>query len=69
MLNEHEVVCLFYNKNINRFIDEFGDVVHDIFRFITPGQLMIFKEKKDIFYVVSDVTNSFLVKLMYYDEK
>ena len=64
MLDDHEVVSLFYNPDINRFIDEFGSVIQDIFRLITPSQLMIFKEYKN-HYVVPDVTNSFLVELVH----
>lgn len=68
MLDEHEVLTLWYNPEINRFMDEFGSIIHDIWRIITPGQYKIFKETQFI-YLVPDVTNSFLVEMIYGDEK
>ena len=67
-INEHEVLTLLYCPDINRFSDGFGSIIHDIFRLVTPGQLMIFREYKNI-YVVPDITNSFLVELIYPDEE
>lgn len=64
MVDEHDVRSYLYDPEINRFIDEFGSIVHDIHRVVTPGQLMIFKQYKNV-YVVPDITNSFLVEMIY----
>ena len=63
-INNHKFVTLFYDPDINRFVDGFGKVMHDIFRLITPDQLMLFRQNKNIC-SVKDVSNSFFVSLIY----
>lgn len=41
----YEIISFFYYEEDNRFKDENGDVVSDIFRYITPNQLRLFKER------------------------
>jgi hypothetical protein len=65
-INGLKFVTLFYDSDINRFVDGFGNVIHDIFRLITPGQLMLFRERKGMD-LINDVTNSFKVTLIYLD--
>ena len=67
MVNTEIVKTLFYDPEINRFRDELGDVVHDIHRLITHNQILLFRKYRNI-YIIPDVTNSFLVELIYYDE-
>jgi hypothetical protein len=67
-INENEVMSLFYDVDENRFMDEFGSLIHDIFRLITPGQLMIFRKYKEV-YLVRDRSNSFYVEMIYPDEE
>lgn len=42
--NKQEDIALFFDSGINRFIDENGNIVHDIYRIITPNQFMMFRE-------------------------
>ncbi|HZJ76714.1 MAG TPA: hypothetical protein VFC70_03290 [Oscillospiraceae bacterium] len=37
------VMYLYYDYEKNYFLDEMGFVVYDIFRYITPNELMVFK--------------------------
>jgi hypothetical protein len=66
MFDEHMVVTLFYEPEINRFTDDFGSIIHDIHRLVTPWQIMLFKQQKGVF-LTPDVTNSFIVELIYPD--
>lgn len=66
--DERPVITLFYDSKINRFIDDFGVIIHDIYRLITPSQLFISRQYKNI-YLIPDITNSFLVELIYLDEE
>jgi hypothetical protein len=68
MYDDHETRTLFYDSETNRFMDEMGNVIHDIYRWITPSQIMIFKEQHKGIWVVPDVTNTFLVELIDPDE-
>lgn len=43
---EHEEYDLYYDVERNLFIDEDGLVVCNIFTFITPNDLMLFKSKR-----------------------
>lgn len=64
MINQHEVLTIYYDPETNRFRDEFGAIVFHINKILSPNQVYLFKlEKKS--YVVSDVTHSYLVDLIY----
>jgi hypothetical protein len=63
----HDTIVLFYDIRINRFIDSYGQVFLDIYRYLTPNQVLLFKENKKSV-VLPDVTNSFLVELEYPDQ-
>lgn len=62
----HDTICLFYDVGVNGFIDNYGRVILDIHRLLTPWQLMLFKRRKEDM-VFPDVTNSFLIELVYPD--
>lgn len=64
----NKIVSLYYRPDVNRFTDDFGNVIHDIFRFITPGQYLIFRKYKNK-YCIHDKTNSFVVEMIYPDVK
>jgi hypothetical protein len=66
-INGHKFVTLLFDEDINRFVDGMGNVVHDIFRIITPNQFMLFKKYKEMV-VLSDVTNTYGVTLVYLEE-
>lgn len=42
---------LYYYEKDNRMVDEWGNIVHDIYKIITPNDLMMFKKKKEYMFV------------------
>jgi hypothetical protein len=42
-----EVITFFYNKDNNVMVDEGGYVMFNIFSYVTPSQLAMFKETKE----------------------
>lgn len=60
----HLTKCLFYDVGENSFIDNYGRVILDIHRLLTPWQLMLFRRYKEDM-TFPDVTDSFLVELVY----
>lgn len=67
IINGRKFITLFYDPDINRFIDGLGRVVNDIFRIITPNQAMVFKERKDML-LVKDRSGENKVTLIYLEE-
>lgn len=66
MSSEPYMLSLIYDEHINRFLDENGDIVYGIYNLVTPNQVMLFKkQKRRNRLVVMDVSNSFLVELIY----
>lgn len=59
----HVEQTLFYDKRINRMIDEDGFPVFDIFNIIRPNDLYMFKELKEDVVVMS--IDKRLVELVY----
>jgi hypothetical protein len=57
---------LFYNKRINRMIDEYGLPVFDIFNIIRPNDLYMFKKLKEDVVVMS--IDKRLIELVYSEE-
>lgn len=44
------VIVLYYYREDNYFTDENGAIIYDLFRYITPSELFIFKqENEDLF--------------------
>jgi len=61
----HDTMMIWYDVGINRFIDgEKGIIIHDIHRLLAPWQVSWFKDKKTGC-IFPDVTNSFLIELVY----
>lgn len=42
-------VGFFYNEETKRFVDEDGYIVWNVFEFITPNDLILFRESKGYF--------------------
>jgi hypothetical protein len=64
----HDTIALWYDCEYNYFIGEFGEIVYDIHRILTPWQIMLFKSKPvryDEPYVFVDRTNHFLIELFH----
>lgn len=55
---------LYYNVYENIFYQEGGWVVYDIFMYITPYELLLFKERREDM-LIQDPRHSFLIGLFY----
>lgn len=63
----HDTKMMWYDVGINKFIDsDTGLILHDIHRLLEPWKIAIFKQKKTGC-IFPDVTNSFLIELVYPD--
>lgn len=63
----HDTLALYYDGDSNRFIEgDFGTVVYNMYNYVTPNQILLFKKEKGIM-IFPDVTNSYLVELIYPD--
>lgn len=47
------IISFYYDIFDNVMLDEDGNIIHDIYRYISPNMLLIFKEKKDNLYLPS----------------
>lgn len=45
--DEYESMTIFYDSERNVFMDEGGYIVYNIYDYVTPNQLFIFREKQD----------------------
>ena len=45
------IESLYCYEDENLIRDQEGDIVYDIFRLISPGRLLLLKQKKDIIYI------------------
>lgn len=55
-----------FNKNHNKFVDECGYIIFDIFRYITPNEFYDFLEKKE--YMCLRKNSNTYIELIYPDE-
>jgi len=62
----HDSIALFYDEESNRFINDVGAIINNPYKYVTPSQVFLFKQKKEDLVVV-DVTRSFIVELVYPD--
>jgi len=62
----HDSIALFYDEESNRFITSEGAIINNPYKYVTPSQVFLFKQKKEDLVVV-DVTRSFIVELVYPD--
>lgn len=44
---EEDIITLYYDYQNNIMVDEGGFIIHDIFRFITPSELSLFKKDQE----------------------
>ena len=63
--NELDVICLFYDREKNKFLDEDGFIVWDIYRYITPTDVYLFKSKKECMFVTHRSLRNTLCELYY----
>jgi 3-methyladenine DNA glycosylase/8-oxoguanine DNA glycosylase len=58
-------LTLFYNDTTNRFEDEYGRVYHDIYRFITPNQFLLFRTDKFHHMTIPNYRKWLVIELCY----
>ena len=66
--DELDVVTLFYNNEENKFIDKDGWIVWDIFKYITPNDLYLFRKKKECMVVPYQTAPGWLCELYYSED-
>ena len=64
ILHNGEVFPLYYDREQNIFMQEGGWVVHDIHTYLTPHELLIFKERKEDM-IVQNPRHDFLIGVFY----
>lgn len=62
--SNYEIVTLFFIVDENYFVDERGFVLYDIFRILTPDQLMIFKKNHKVI-CIPDVECGLIYEFLY----
>lgn len=67
LYEQGDIIQIHYDVKRNLFLDSGGYVIYDIHRLVSPTAIAIFKSKAD-YYIVPDVTRSFLVEMIYPDE-
>ena len=55
-----------FDDRHNKFLDEYGDIIFDIFRYITPHEFYNFLEKKE--YTCLKKPDNTYIELIYPDE-
>lgn len=68
MFHDGDLFPLYYDEENNQFFQEGGWVVYDIFTYITPNELLIFKNKKEDLCIRND-RHDFLIGLFYIQMK
>ncbi len=61
------VIGLFYDKERNCFYDEDGFYVWNIYKYITPNMLFLFKKKKE--YMSFEVKKGVFIELFYPEDE
>lgn len=46
----YEIFTIYYDPEFNLFEDENGEIVYDIFNYLSPNELMLLKEKRGTIY-------------------
>lgn len=66
---DRDVLVFFYKENINRFVDDrFGNIIHDIYRYLTPSQIMLFKENHE-YCLFPSIFDDLIIELVYMDDE
>lgn len=50
----YDTITLFYDTERNYFVDEYGWPVYDIFKYMTPNQLLLFKHNQRSIRILAD---------------
>jgi len=62
-------VCMYYFAKLNAFRDGEGEFIYNIFEFITPFQLQMFRQERVDIFVPHRTIPNFFVELLYFDEE
>lgn len=64
-----EVIGLFYDKEANKFIDEGGFIVWNIFDYVTPTDLLMFRQDKEYMLVPRHGSGGKVLVELFYPEE
>lgn len=66
MIPDTPLAVLYYYPEENCFRDEDGYTIYDVFKYLTPGELTMFKREKDSYFLLYGKLG--LVELLYLEE-
>lgn len=66
--DELDIVSLFYDIKNNKFVDEGGYIIWDIFKYITPNDLYLFRKNKECMFVPYQTAKGWICELYYPSE-
>lgn len=58
-------IWFFYSKE-NYFVDEMGDVIYDVYRYVPPNIVYLFKRNKE--YMLFKNENGIMIEMHYLDD-
>lgn len=64
-----DIISLYYLPDENKFTDEDGYVIFDIYRIITPNDVFLFRELQDYLIVKHATTPGLLVEMHWPDDE
>lgn len=64
--DHNDILTLLFDEGINRFVDTQGNIINNIYKILTPNQVMLFKKEKE-YVLTPDVSNTRLVELIYFE--
>lgn len=61
-LGYHEGMMMFYFAEENHFVDENGFIIYNLFDYVSPNELKIFKmEDEDMFFIRPDGSHVYMI--------
>lgn len=46
------VIVMFYDYENNYFVDDTGTIIYDLFKYITPNELLLFKQMNEDLFIL-----------------
>lgn len=60
-----DVISLYYYEYENYFVGDDGEIIYDIFRYISPSKLMLFKLKRGTYYIYPEDLKDTVYELVF----
>lgn len=61
----YHVKSFYYYRDDNILVDDDGNIIYDIFRYITPSEYRLFKERQGTYYVNTDKDKGLVYEFVY----